>query len=41
MIKVEVEMNGEGWILVRFFGIELLVCVMVEVVIDEDVERFV
>ncbi|PSM79411.1 phosphoglucosamine mutase [Staphylococcus aureus] len=40
MTKVEVEMNGEGRILVRPSGTEPLVRVMVEAATDEDAERF-
>ncbi len=40
MTKVEVEMNGEGRILVRPSGAEPLVRVMVEAATDEDAERF-
>ncbi|MBU5914827.1 phosphoglucosamine mutase, partial [Vibrio cholerae O1] len=40
MTKVEVEMNGEGRILVRPSGTERLVRVMVEAATDEDAERF-
>lgn len=39
--EVEVEMGLEGRILVCFFGIELLFCVMVEVFIDEKVNYYV
>jgi len=41
MTKVEVEMNGEGRILVRPSGTEPLVRVMVEAKTEEDAERFV
>ena len=40
MTKVEVEMNGEGRILVRPSGTEPLVRVMVEASTDEDAQRF-
>ncbi|WP_154840923.1 phosphoglucosamine mutase [Staphylococcus pasteuri] len=40
MTKVEVEMNGEGRILVRPSGTEPLVRVMVEASIDEDAKRY-
>ena len=40
LTKVEVEMNGEGRILVRPSGTEPLVRVMVEAATDEDAERF-
>lgn len=40
MTKVEVDMNGEGRILVRPSGTEPLVRVMVEAVTDEDAERY-
>ncbi|MFY2828665.1 phosphoglucosamine mutase [Staphylococcus arlettae] len=40
MTKVEVEMNGEGRILVRPSGTEPLVRVMVEAATDEDAQRF-
>ncbi|MDN8831464.1 phosphoglucosamine mutase, partial [Staphylococcus aureus] len=40
MTKVEVEMNGEGRILVRPSGTVPLVRVMVVAATDEDAERF-
>ena len=40
MTKVEVEMNGEGRILVRPSGTEPLVRVMVEAATDEDAQRY-
>jgi phosphoglucosamine mutase len=40
MTRVEVEMNGEGRILVRPSGTEPLVRVMVEASTDEEAQRF-
>lgn len=41
IFEVEKEMNGDGWILVCFLGIELLVCVMVEVKMKELCDEYV